>query len=163
MVHVDVKKVGRIPDGGGWRVHGKGSAQAKAVAVATAAGKRAGYVYLHSAVDGYSRLTYTEALTDEKAITAIGFMHRARVWFAAHELTSVLPAGQGVCKSQQTTIRTSQRLRQFSHTATKVTLSHRFSTTELQWKATTLEDHGSKAWNAPTLHRGFSLRRLHSG
>src|SRR6185369_2094729 len=61
MVHVDVKKVGRIPDGGGWRVHGKGSAQAKAVAVATAAGKRAGYVYLHSAVDGYSRLTYTEA------------------------------------------------------------------------------------------------------
>src|SRR3954464_3066646 len=62
MVHVDVKKVGRIPDGGGWRVHGKGSAQAKAVAVATAAGARAGYVYLHSAVDGYSRLAYTEPL-----------------------------------------------------------------------------------------------------
>jgi hypothetical protein len=32
MIHVDVKKVGRIPDGGGWRAHGKGSAQAKAVA-----------------------------------------------------------------------------------------------------------------------------------
>jgi transposase InsO family protein len=87
MVHVDVKKVGRIPDGGGWRVHGKGSVQAKAVAVATAAGARAGYVYLHSAVDGYSRLAYTEALDDEKAITAIGFMHRARVWFAAHGIT----------------------------------------------------------------------------
>lgn len=53
MVNVDVKKVGRIPDGGGWRVHGKGRTQAKAVAVATAAGTRAGYVYLHSAVDGY--------------------------------------------------------------------------------------------------------------
>lgn len=39
MVHVDVKKVGRIPNGGGWRVQGKGSAQAKAVAVATAAGR----------------------------------------------------------------------------------------------------------------------------
>jgi transposase InsO family protein len=89
MVHVDVKKVGRIPDGGGWRVHGKGSAQAKAVAVATAAGTRAGYVYLHSAVDGYSRLTYTEALTDEKAVTAIGFMHRARVWFAAHGIDRI--------------------------------------------------------------------------
>ena len=38
------------------------------VAVATAAGTRAGYVYLHSAVDGYSRLAYTEALVDEKAI-----------------------------------------------------------------------------------------------
>lgn len=89
MVHVDIKKVGRIPDGGGWRVHGKGSVQAKAVAVATAAGTRAGYVYLHSAVDGYSRLTYTEALSDEKAITAIGFMHRARVWFAAHGIDRI--------------------------------------------------------------------------
>ena len=73
MVHVDVKKVGRIPDGGGWRVHGKGSAQAKAVASATKAGVRAGYVYLHSAVDGFSRLAYTEALDDERAVTAIGF------------------------------------------------------------------------------------------
>ena len=89
MVHVDVKKVGRIPQGGGWRVHGKGSVQAKAVAVATAAGTRAGYVYLHSAVDGYSRLTYTEALNDEKAITAIGFMHRARVWFSAHGIDRI--------------------------------------------------------------------------
>lgn len=41
-------------------------------------------MYLHSAVDGFSRLAYTEALTDEKASTAIGFMHRARVFFAAH-------------------------------------------------------------------------------
>jgi hypothetical protein len=56
MVHVDVKKVGRIPDGGGWRAHGKGSTQAKAVAAATRAGARAGYVYLHSAADGYSGL-----------------------------------------------------------------------------------------------------------
>lgn len=87
MVHVDVKKVGRIPDGGGWRVHGKGSPQAKAVASATKAGTRAGYVYLHSAVDGFSRLAYTEALADERATTAIGFMHRARLWFAAHGIT----------------------------------------------------------------------------
>lgn len=89
MVHVDVKKVGRIPDGGGWRVHGMGSPQAKTVARATAAGTRAGYVYLHSAVDGYSRLAYTEALPDEKAITAIGFVHRARVWFAAHGIDQI--------------------------------------------------------------------------
>ncbi|GFH01929.1 hypothetical protein MHIP_24120 [Mycolicibacterium hippocampi] len=89
MVHVDVKKVGRIPDGGGWRVHGKGSAQAKAVASATTAGTRAGYVYLHSAVDGYSRLAYTEALDDERAVTAIGFVHRARVWFAAHGINHI--------------------------------------------------------------------------
>ena len=61
MVHVDVKKVGRIPDGGGWRVHGKGSVQAKA-----AAGARAGYVYLHSAVDGYSRLAYAKPSTTKR-------------------------------------------------------------------------------------------------
>lgn len=89
MVHVDVKKVGRIPDGGGWRVHGKGSAHAKAVASATKAGARAGYVYLHSAVDGYSRLAYTEALEDERAVTAIGFVHRARVWLAAHGINNI--------------------------------------------------------------------------
>ena len=73
-------EVGRIPEGGGWRAHGKGFDQAKAVERAKAAGARAGYVYLHSAVDGFSRLAYTEALTDEKASTAIGFMHQARVF-----------------------------------------------------------------------------------
>lgn len=99
MVHVDIKKVGRIPDGGGWRVHGKGSVQAKAVAMATKGGARAGYIYLHSAVDGYSRLTYTEALNDEKTITAIGFMHRARVWFAAHGITYIqrIVTDNGAC------------------------------------------------------------------
>lgn len=84
MVHLDVKKVGRIPDGGGWRAHGRGSAADKAAQRAKAKGARAGYVYLHSAVDGYSRLAYTEHLPDEKAITTIGFFHRARAFFAAH-------------------------------------------------------------------------------
>ena len=87
MVHVDIKKVGRIPDGGGWRVHGKGSSAAKAAERAKTAGARAGYTYLHSAVDGYSRLAYTEALSDEKAVTAISFMTRARAFFATHGIT----------------------------------------------------------------------------
>jgi transposase InsO family protein len=83
----------------GWRVHGKGSAQAKAVAAATAAGARAGYVFLHTAVDGYSRIAYTEALPDEKATTAIGFMHRARVWLAAHGITRIerIVTDNGAC------------------------------------------------------------------
>ncbi len=84
MVHLDVKKVGRIPDGGGWRAHGRGSAADKAAQRAKTAGARAGYVYLHSAVDGYSRLAYTEHLADERAVTTIGFFHRARAFFAAH-------------------------------------------------------------------------------
>jgi transposase InsO family protein len=89
MVHVDVKKVGRIPDGGGWRVHGRGSEQAKAANRAKTRGVRAGYVYLHSAVDGFSRLGYTEPLTDEKAKTAVGFLRRAMIFFAAHGITHV--------------------------------------------------------------------------
>ena len=89
MVHLDVKKVGRIPDGGGWRIHGRGSDQHRAVDRAKVAGARAGYVYLHSAVDGFSRLAYTEHLPDETARTAVGFWARARVFFAAHGITAI--------------------------------------------------------------------------
>ena len=84
MVHLDVKKVGRIPDGGGWRTHGRGSTADKAAQRAKTKGARAGYVYLHSIVDGYSRLAYTETLPNETAATTIGFFHRARAFFAAH-------------------------------------------------------------------------------
>ncbi|MEU8994780.1 IS481 family transposase [Streptomyces caniferus] len=84
MVHLDVKKVGRIPDGGGWRVHGRGSGQAKAVGRAKSAGTKRGYMYLHSALDGFSRLAYTEPLADEKGSTAAAFLARAKAWFAAH-------------------------------------------------------------------------------
>jgi transposase InsO family protein len=90
MLHLDVKKVGRIPDGGGWRAHGRDSAQARASARAKSAGARAGYVYLHSAIDGYSRLAYTEHLPDEKATTTIAFLHRARAFFAAHGIVRVV-------------------------------------------------------------------------
>ncbi|CAN5139350.1 IS481 family transposase [soil metagenome] len=89
MVHIDVKKTGRIPDGGGWRLHGKGSAEDKAVARAKKRGTKTGYVYLHSAIDGYSRLAYTEALPDEKAATAIAFLDRARAWFDAHGISQI--------------------------------------------------------------------------
>ena len=89
MVHLDVKKVGRIPDGGGWRAHGRGSDQHRAGDRAKTGGARAGYVYLHSAVDGFSRLAYTEHLTDETARTAVSFWARARAWFAAHGITRV--------------------------------------------------------------------------
>jgi len=86
MIHLDVKKVGRIPDGGGWRAHGRGSEAAKTTdrAKTKTKGVRAGYAYLHSAVDGFSRLAYTEALPNETAATTIGFWARARAFFAAH-------------------------------------------------------------------------------
>lgn len=90
MVHLDVKKVGRIPEGGGWRAHGRHSAQNRQAQRAKKAGARAGYVYLHSIIDGYSRLAYTEALPDEKAATTIAFYARARAFFAAHGITRIV-------------------------------------------------------------------------
>ena len=87
MVHLDVKKVGRIPDGGGWRIHGRNSDQARTAGRAKSAGAKRGYTYLHSAVDGFSRLSYTEPLTDEKGTTAAAFLARAKAWFAAHGIT----------------------------------------------------------------------------
>ena len=89
LVHVDVKKIGRIPDGGGWRVHGRGSAQHKATDRAKTAGARAEYVYLHSAVDDHSRLAYTEELLDEKGATAAGFWERAVKFFRRHGIKKI--------------------------------------------------------------------------
>ncbi|OXM59800.1 hypothetical protein CF165_45930 [Amycolatopsis vastitatis] len=55
-VHLGVKKTGQIPDGGGWRAHSKGSNQDKRVARGKTPGQRTHYTYLHSAINGYSRL-----------------------------------------------------------------------------------------------------------
>ena len=67
-------------------------------------GAKSGYVFLHSAIDGYSRLGYTrlgynEALDDEKAVTAVAFLNRARAWFAAHGMTQIerIVADNGAC------------------------------------------------------------------
>jgi transposase InsO family protein len=93
LVHVDIKKLGRIPDGGGWHMLGRGSKQDKrshsAADRAARAGARPsrGYVYLHHAVDDHSRLAYSEILTDERKETAAAFWERARAFFAEHGIT----------------------------------------------------------------------------
>jgi transposase InsO family protein len=89
LVHVDVKKIGRIPDGGGWRVHGRGSAQHQAAERAKNAGARTGYVYLHTALDDHSRLAYTEELLDEKGATAAAFWARAVKFFRRHGIRRI--------------------------------------------------------------------------
>ena len=89
LVHVDVKKLGRIPDGGGWRVHGRGSTQHRATDRAKSAGARAGHVFLHSAVDDHSRLAYTEELLDEKGATAARFWERAVKFFKRHGIKKI--------------------------------------------------------------------------
>lgn len=81
MVHVDVKKLGRIPDGGGWRLHGRDAR----VSVANRHKKtKIGYDYIHTAIDDRTRLAYSEVHTDEKDLTCAAFLHRALVWFAGH-------------------------------------------------------------------------------
>lgn len=76
LVHVDVKKLGRIRHGGGHRVHGR-------QATRKARRGRVGYAYVHTAIDDYSRLAYTEVLADEQGATAAGFWRRAEAWFGA--------------------------------------------------------------------------------
>jgi transposase InsO family protein len=88
LVHMDVKKIGRIPDGGGWRAHGR-AATRPAKAKAAASGTRIGYDYVHSVVDDHSRLAYSELLPDEKGPTCAAFLARALDYFAAHGITRV--------------------------------------------------------------------------
>jgi leucine-zipper of insertion element IS481 len=66
LVHLDVKKLGRIPTGGGWRAHGRGNAN-------DAKRTQVGYAYVHSAVDAHSRVAYSEILDDERGETCAGF------------------------------------------------------------------------------------------
>jgi transposase InsO family protein len=85
LIHVDVKKLGKIRPGGGWRVHGRGSAQGKANhAAGNKRGGRVGYDYVHVAVDDHSRLSYVEVLGDEKGSTCAGFLTRAGAFFTGH-------------------------------------------------------------------------------
>lgn len=73
LLHVDVKKQARIPDGGGWRAHPDRSVDP---------GHRGlGYDYVHVAVDDRSRAAYAEVLPDERGVTCAQFLHRAVAWF----------------------------------------------------------------------------------
>ena len=75
--------------GGGWRIRGRDSDQAKVDSRAMSAGAKRGYVYLRSVVDGFSRLACTEPLGDEKGATAAAFLARAKVSFAAHGINHI--------------------------------------------------------------------------
>jgi transposase InsO family protein len=78
LVHLDIKKLGRIQGGAGWRV--RGGAQHYNPTYTDRDGKirrSVGWEYVHVAVDDYSRLAYAEVLPDQKATTAAGFLRRA--------------------------------------------------------------------------------------
>ncbi len=99
LIHLDIKKLGRIPDGGGWKVlgHVEGHKNQRSQNKS----RRSGYGFIHSAVDDHSRLAYSEILGDEKKETAADFWRRARDWFADHgiEVREVLTDNGGCYRS----------------------------------------------------------------
>jgi transposase InsO family protein len=78
LVHLDVKKLGRIPDGGGHRAHGR---------AAGTRGRGIGYDYVHSAIDDRSRVAFSQILADETATTCARFLVEAASFFAEHGVT----------------------------------------------------------------------------
>jgi transposase InsO family protein len=77
LVHMDVKKLGRIPDGGGWKALGRGN-------VDRDRDNGPGYDYVHCLIDDHSRFAYCEVLPDETGPTCVAFLDRAIDYFAAH-------------------------------------------------------------------------------
>jgi transposase InsO family protein len=95
LIHVDVKKLGKVPDGGGWRYVGKqqGDRNRSATVLRTGAprnkyrGPLIGTCYLHTVIDDHSRLAYVEARDDETQQSATEVLRNAVAWFAERGVT----------------------------------------------------------------------------
>jgi len=162
LVHVDIKKLGRIPDGGGHRVLGR------------QAGKRnqrqkVGYAYLHHAVDDYSRLAYSEILDDERKETAAGFWLRARDHFAniGFTVTAVMTDNGSCYRSRDFTTALGQakhrRARPYRpQTNGKVERFNRTLAAEWAYVTTYYSDTARAATYADWLHH-YNHHRPHTG
>ncbi|TMR32782.1 transposase family protein, partial [Actinomadura geliboluensis] len=80
MIHLDVKKLGRIPDGGARRAHGRSEA---------VCGRGIGYDHVHTAIDDHTHPAYAEVLPDDKGTTCAAFPTRAAASFTAHGITRI--------------------------------------------------------------------------
>ena len=88
LIHIDVKKLGRIHGGAGKRITGhKRNAYKRVIDRDGHERKLIGWDFVHIAVDDATRLAYAEVLSDEKAATAVGFLRRAVAFFARHGIT----------------------------------------------------------------------------
>jgi transposase InsO family protein len=81
LVHIDVKKLARIPAGGG---HKKLGREARTGSVAK---RGLGYTHIHTAIDAYSRLAYSEFAGQENTVNCVAFLDRAVSWFAERDIT----------------------------------------------------------------------------
>lgn len=75
LLHLDSKKIGRIPNGGGWRAHGRSE---------EVRGRGIGYDHIHAAIDDHSRLAFIDRFDDAKGTTAATFLRRAVTFYAEH-------------------------------------------------------------------------------
>ena len=89
MLHVDVKKLGNVPDGGGWRYLGRQHGAQSRIATKGRTGitnayrqPKIGTAFVHTVLDDHSRVAYAEIHDDETAITAAGVLRNAVTWFA---------------------------------------------------------------------------------
>ncbi len=164
LVHVDIKKLGRIPDGGGHRKLGRtvGNRHNKKQGL--------GYAFLHHAVDSYSRLAYSEQLADERKETAAGFWERARAFFseAGFEVTAVM-TDNGACyrshafKAALGEGMKHRRTRPYRpQTNGKVERFNRTLAAEWAYAQTYLSDAARAATHADWLHH-YNHHRPHTG
>ena len=97
LVHIDIKKLGRIPDGGGHRRLGR------QVGTRNNGRHGRGYAFLHHAVDDHSRVAYSEILADERGETAAAFWCRARAFFLEAGVTVIaVLSDNGACYRSRT-------------------------------------------------------------
>jgi transposase InsO family protein len=92
MIHVDVKKLGNVPDGGGWRYVGRfqgdrNRAKTAGTRRGVAGGPVVGTAFVHTVIDDHSRVAYAEIHDDEKAETAVAVLRNAVAWFNARNIT----------------------------------------------------------------------------
>jgi len=176
LVHVDIKKLGKIPDGGSWRAFGRGSVQHKKAHVGTDRAARAGaapsrgYVFLHHAVDDHSRLAYSEQLPDERKETAAEFWVRARAFFADAGISvRAVMTDNGACYRSHAFAAAlgndvkHRRTRPYRpQTNGKVERFNRTIMTEWAYAQTYLSDQARAATYADWLH-SYNHHRPHTG
>jgi len=88
LLHVDVKKFGNIPDGGGWRFVGRAhGGKNRAATPGKPRNPNMGHAFVHAVIDDHSRLAYAEIHDDETAVTATAVLRRAVAWFTTRGVT----------------------------------------------------------------------------
>jgi transposase InsO family protein len=88
LIHIDVKKLGRIQRGAGHRMTGRRHYTPRLMDIGGRRRGTAGWDYVHVAIDDATRVAYAEVLADEKAATAVAFLARAIEFFARYGITT---------------------------------------------------------------------------